>query len=218
MPGEARERLKAYQTVLATTVNAAQGRISLVDLITPVFAVADRRGASADAVLENRAAIVVLTFYVDGRYLWSVVPEARTWPRPSRRTVTLNQRTDLPKHFIISAALSANTGGPFADAVGLYKEVEDSKRGSGFSFNDLAADRAGSTLGTWAEGASTARALQSRLGTPLVERDIMPETDDLPEFLSAAEFERRFGGVGAPAYNGMTADIEKRIASLPLYR
>jgi hypothetical protein len=218
IPAEARERLKVYQTALAAAVNAGQGNVALVNLIRPVFAAANDRGATSDPVLENRAAIVVLTFYVDGRSLRSVVPEASNWPRPSRRTVVLNRRNDLAKHFIISAALSANTGGPFADAVGLYKEVSDSKGGSGFSFNDLAADRAGSALGSRAEGRASARDLQSRLSAPLRDRDIIPVTDDLPEFLQAAEFEKQFGGVGAPAYNRMMSDIEDRIASLSLYR
>jgi len=33
-----------------------------------------------------------------------------------------------------------------------------------------------------------------------------------------AEFKRRYGGIGAPAYNRMMDDIERRIAALPLYR
>ena len=160
----------------------------------------------------------MLTFYVDGRSLAEIVPEARSWPRASRRTVTLNRRDDFPKHFIISAALSANTGGPFADAVGIYKEVADSRGGSGFSFNDIAADRAGSRLGELAEAPQSARALQARLGVPLTERVLMPETSDLPEFMPEPEFKRRFGGVGAPAYARMMADIEARIAALPLYQ
>lgn len=218
IPEDARERLKIYQTALAAKVNTGQSNIGLVELMTPVFAVARERGATLDPVLENRAAIVVLTFYVDGRFLQSIVPEAKTWPRAPRRVVLLNGRNDLAKHFVVSAALAANTGGPFADAVGLYKEVADSKGGSGFSFNDLAADRAGSTLGSRAEGRDSARSLQTRLGAPLKDRDIVPETDDLPEFLSAAEFEREYGGVGAPAYNTLMADIERRIAAIPLYR
>jgi hypothetical protein len=32
------------------------------------------------------------------------------------------------------------------------------------------------------------------------------------------EFVRRFGGVGAPAYNALLADIDRRIAALPLLR
>ena len=119
---------------------------------------------------------------------------------------------------MISAALSANTGGPFADAVGIYKEVADARGGSGFSFNDIAADRAGSRLGELAEGRESARGLQARLGVPLKERVFMPDTSDLAESMSEPDFTQRFGGVGAPQYLRMMADIERRIAALPLYR
>ena len=218
MPPDARERLRVYQQALAGATRALpRGSVSLVRLLTPVFTVAATRGASSDPVVENRAAILVLTFYVDGRSLAQVMPEARSWPRAARRTVTLNGRNDLAKHFIISAALSANTGGPFADAVGIYKEVADSRGGSGFSFNDLAADRAGSRLGELAEGAQSARVLQARLRVPLTERVLMPETSDLPEFMPEPEFKRRFGGVGGPEYSahvGRHREADRRAPAL----
>ena len=219
IPPEGRERLRVYQRALADATGLLPtGRVSLADLLTPLFAVAAERGETADPVMENRAAILVLTFYVDGRSLADVVPEARSWPRAAGRAVTLNERGDFAKHFMISAALSANTGGPFADAVGIYKEVTDSRGGSGFSFDDIAADRAGSRLGELAEGRDSARRLQTRLGVPLRERVLMPETNDLPESMPEPEFKRRFGGVGAPAYARVMADSETRIAALSLYR
>jgi hypothetical protein len=133
--------------------------------------------------------------------------------------VTLNRRDDFPKHFMISAALAADAGGPLADAVGLYKEVEDSRGGSGFSFNDVAADRAGTRFGERAAASPvSARKLQQRLSAGVRERDLMPATEDLPEFMPEGEFKRRFGGIGAPAYKQMMAEIERRIASLALYR
>jgi hypothetical protein len=46
----------------------------------------------------------------------------------------------------------------------------------------------------------------------------MPPTQDLPEFLPESEFIKRFGGVDSPAYNNMMAQIDRRIAALPLYR
>jgi hypothetical protein len=46
----------------------------------------------------------------------------------------------------------------------------------------------------------------------------MPATRDLPEFMPEAEFKRRFGGIDAPAYKKMVAEIDRRIAALPLYR
>jgi hypothetical protein len=219
LPADARERLRVYQHALAdATRGLPAGEVSLAALLTPVFRVALERGAASDPVLENRAAILVLTFYVDGRSLGEVVPDARSWPRAARRAVTLDGRGDLPRHFMISAALSANTGGPFADAVGVYKEVADSRGGSGFSFVDIAADRAGSRLGELGEGRASARTTQERLSVPLTERVLMPATGDLPEFMPEAEFKRRFGGVGAPTYVRMIAEIDARIAALPLYR
>jgi hypothetical protein len=46
----------------------------------------------------------------------------------------------------------------------------------------------------------------------------MPDVADLPEFMPEAEFKRRYGGIGRPAYQRMMADIEARIASRPLFR
>jgi len=46
----------------------------------------------------------------------------------------------------------------------------------------------------------------------------MPPAGDLPEMLSAAEFKRRFGGVGEPPYRSMMQTIERRLAALSLYR
>jgi uncharacterized protein YlaN (UPF0358 family) len=46
----------------------------------------------------------------------------------------------------------------------------------------------------------------------------MPATADLPEFMQEADFKRRFGGIDAPEYKKMMAEIERRIAALPLYR
>jgi len=46
----------------------------------------------------------------------------------------------------------------------------------------------------------------------------MPPFADLPEFMPEPEFKRRYGGIGAPAYNAMMEDIERRIAALPVLR
>ncbi len=133
--------------------------------------------------------------------------------------VTLAGRTDFPQHFTISAALTATAGSPLSDAVGLYKEVDDARRGSGFSFNDIAADRAGTRFGALAMAGPDARArLETVLARGLREADLIPDVRDLPEFMAEPEFLRRFGGVGAPPYRRMMADIEQRIAALPLYR
>jgi len=44
------------------------------------------------------------------------------------------------------------------------------------------------------------------------------ERRKIPEFMPAKEFIRRFGGVDTPKYKQMMAQIERRFATLPLYR
>jgi hypothetical protein len=102
----------------------------------------------------------------------------------------------------------------------LFKEVDDSRGGSGFSFNDLAADRAGVRLGEKAtDSAASAKKLQQSLGRPgLSEADFMPSVEGLPEFMPEPEFKARFGGIGAPAYNNMMQEIERRVGALAFNR
>ena len=220
MPKAEQERLRAYhdRLVEVTSNPRLPRQVQLLDLVRPLTELAHKRSADADAAAENRAAIVALAFYVNGRGLAAIVPGAKDWPRAVPRKVTLAGRTDFSQHFTISAAIAATAGSPLSDAIGVYKEVEDSQGGSGFSFADLAADRAGSVFGQHAtRSASTARALQARLRSS-AEADFVPRADDLPEYLQEAEFKRRFGGVGAPPYARMAAEIERRIGALALYR
>lgn len=221
LPREDQERLKAYQDRLAAVSRQFPGgaSVSLADLLTPLFKLAAERGASGDPVAENRAVIVVVTFFVNGKGLGAIVPAARDWPQPPPRKIRLAGREDFPQHFTISAAIAANAGAPLADAIGLYKEVDDSRGGSGFSFNDIAADRAGTRFGELAVGSqSSALKLQRHVGAGVRDADILPPVADLPEFMPEAEFKRRYGGIGAPAYKNTMNDIERRVAALPLYR
>jgi len=216
------ERLRLYQTRLAEASALASGAgssVSLAELMRPLFQLAGERSATNDPVAESRSAIVVLAFHVTGQQLSTVIPQAKEWPQPAKSMVQLNGRDDFPKHFLVSAAVSANAGQSLANAVGLYKEIEDARGGSGFSFNDIAADGAGTRFGELATAnADAARKLQQRIAAGVTDADIMPETADLPEFMPEAEFVRRFGGVGAPEYKKMTEEIERRIAALPINR
>ncbi len=212
-------RLRAYHDRLVDAVAKAPNRVSLAALLPPLFQTVLERGAGGDVVAENRAAIVTLAFYANGTGLAAIAPAAAQWPQARRRTVTLAGRDDFPRHFLISAVIAAAAGSPLADAVGLYKEVDDSRGGSGFSFNDLAADRAGTRFGEIAgRSPERARNLAQALASGVKENDFMPDVVDLPEFIPAAEFKRRYGGIGGPRYNDMMATIEARVASRPLLR
>jgi hypothetical protein len=219
VPPEEQERLRAYHERLVEISRALSAKNhSMTELLVPLFKLAAERSDRKLAAAENRAALLVLTAYINGSGLDKLIPDAKSWPRPTKHGVLLNRRDDSAKHFIISAALAANAGGPLADAVGLFKEVADSRGGSGFSFNDLAADRAGSKFGEYAADRANAQALQKKLRAGVSERDIMPDAADLPESMQEKEFKRRFGGVDAPEYKKMIGEIERRVAALPLYR
>lgn len=212
-------RLRAYHDRLVETVAKSPNRVSLAALMPPLFQTVLERDARGDVAAENRAAILVLTFYANGVGLAKVAPAAAQWPQAPRRTVTLAGRDDFPRHFLISAAIAAEAGSPLADAVGLYKEVHDSRGGSGFSFNDIGADRAGTRFGEIAsQSPERARKLAQALASGVKESDFMPDVVDLPEFMPEREFKRRYGGIGGPGYNTMMATIEARVASRPLLR
>lgn len=214
------ELLRPYQAMLAERTRAqGRGPISLTALLQPMMQLAQERAQGTDAIAENRAALLVLTFHVLGERLSRTVPQAASWPRPIWQRVTLSGRADLAKHFMVSAAIAAHADTALADAIGLYKEVEDARGGSGFSFDDLAADRAGTRFGEAAtQDRQAAHALQVRVTDRLRESDIMPVVADLPRGLSAEQFAKRFGGIGEAPFEAMQQEIEQRIAALPIWR
>jgi hypothetical protein len=169
--------------------------------------------ASREAV---RAQLLVSAAWLAGKKLTALMPEAADWPALPRVRPTLHGRHDWAQHFMVSAALAAWAGEPLADAIGLYKELADARGGSGFSFGDLTADRAGTRLGEMA--AVDPERLAGLLARNPTDADLMPAAADLPENLSQREFQRRFGGVDAAAYREMVERIEARIEALPAYR
>ena len=219
------QRLRVYSDRLVELVARQPPGIDvpMVQVLGPLFALArERSTAGNDPAIENRAVLVALTLYANGRTVASVAPAARSWPRPRPMRMMLAARADFPLHFLVSALLAAEGTTPLTKAIGVYKEVADSRGGSGFSFNDMAANRAGTRFGERA--VQDPKRLQddlAQLGQPargLTDGDLLPRTDDLPEFMAEPDFLRRFGGVGAPGYNAMLADIDRRIAALPLLR
>lgn len=213
------QRLRPYSDRLVelSARQRAMVEVPLAPLLGPMFELARQRTtAGGDAAAENRAALLVLTLHANGRTVGSLAKAARSWPQPRPMRLLLGGRADFPLHFLVSATLASEGTTPLSKAVGLYKEVADARGGSGFSFNDMAANRAGTRFGEMAVQAP--QQLQDRMTLGVRDADLLPRTDDLPEFMAEPEFLRRFGGVGAPAYNALLADIDRRIAALPLLR
>jgi hypothetical protein len=204
--------LREAQATLAATLTQTREPAS------PLLPVLQRLlpATGDDRHQRRRAGLLVLAVHLTGKSLASVAPEAGQWPRAPARELTLGGRHDLAQHFVASAALAAWADEPVADAIGLYKELQDARRGSGFSFVDLAADRAGSRFGELV--VRQAEAIDRLLAMPLRETDLLPDVAGLPEYLREPEFRQRFGGPGQPAYQDLENEINRRLAGLPLYR
>lgn len=219
VPAEDAARLREFHTLLVDLTARQEGPVALPRLLAPLFELARARASGGDPVADNRAALLVLSSYVSGQRLDALVPGADAWPAARRLSVRLHGRVDLAKHFANSAALAATGGQAVAQAVGLFKEIDDSRGGSGFSFVDLLADEAGTRFGKRAtESRVMARAVQPLAAEAVADVDWMPLPDGLSEHMTEAEFNRRYGGVDGPGYRAVLADIARRIDAAAFYR
>jgi hypothetical protein len=196
---------------------------SLAAYLGPLFRLARERSATGDPVRENSAALLALGLYL-GDPLFDKLAGLGLKPDLLGRSlysqgVHLGGRQDLRLHFVISAGLKLLTDQGISTAIGEFKELLDAgKGGSGFSFVDLAADRAGVRFAeTAADPGGGARRLQELLSGNPSEQLFFPIVADLPENMPKAEFERRYGGVDSATYNGMVREIDRRIDLCPAY-
>jgi hypothetical protein len=212
-----------YARIAETTRSFRQGETSLASFLVPLFRQARERSASGDPADENRAAILALALYFGDprveRLVGPVIPPELKAHGIAKDHVRLGGRHDFVQHFVTSAGLHLAGGKDFADVLGTTKEIDDSDGGSGFSFTDLAADRAGVRFAEVAVASpANARRVQESLSGYIGERDFFPEVHDLPEGLTAAEFRSRYGDTQRPAYDQMVTEIDRRIATITLYR
>jgi hypothetical protein len=203
---EQRARVDHYLAHIARRLGPAGGA-GLVMVVQSVVAEAAARGGDPRA--ENRAAMLALAVHASekpelaARLLGISVP-------PGKPVIPVARgRQDLAQHWLISAAITLEAGSGTADAIGVFKEVLDSRGGSGFSFADLAADRSGVRFAQAA--IADPRRWQTRVARITGEADIIPSIDALPEKLQEPSFQRRFKARDNQAWAEMTAEIERRI-------
>ena len=224
LPAGEQERVVHYYDVLSEQGALHDGRNqSLAAYLQPLMADAAKRSIGASAIAENRAAIWALILYFsDGGFemlIGKVVSSERDLVR-SPSDVTLAGRRDLMAHFLSSAAVTLATEQGISIAAGEFKELLDSGNGgSGFSFVDVAADRAGVEFATLATASEAqARQLQQELGVSNSEVSFFPDTTGLPEGLSGEQFRQLYGDVESERYLQALANIDRRIAQLLIYR
>ena len=220
LPAADRQRALAYYHELSRVTRQAGRTASLSLLLGPLFQLATIRSAEGDAVAEHRALLMVVGTVLNRSAMHRLVGGDRADLGEGHYYVrwTLAGRSDLAQHFGISAAIAVAGGSVLADAIGAYKELDDSRGGSGFSFPDLLADRAGVELAKAAIGPEAIE-IQQRMSKPgLRESDFMPSLTDLPEGLMEMEFRQRYSDLDDARYGNVKREIDTRIELLPLHQ
>jgi len=204
--------------VLVAHTMPRRGDDRFVWIVQTAFAFARERSHWNRPVDENTAALLAVAILAgDLRIAALVGPvidrEMRGEAQRRMRNFRIDGRADWEKHLVISAALTILLNEAMDEMIGLMKEQLDSAGGgSGFSFSDLMADRAGSRLASRAvRDEVSARRLQDALADGFLIRDLFPPAHDLPEGIGEAELKHRYGGVGGAGYHRMEVKIEKKL-------
>jgi len=217
------ELSQATETHLRRLVTAGPGLPSGQPRFGALLQVAFAPLSGADKSSEvhnNRAAILALGLALGDESLARFVGLDRESElvRQSallRQGTTLREREDWTRHFFVSASLAVLEHPLVSDAGGLMKEQLDALTGgSGFSFCDFAADRAGVRFaGAATNSEKDASAMQGLLMGGFNVNDFFPAVDDLPENLTTEQFRSEYGSVGSQSYRQKIIEIETRLNS-----
>ena len=204
--------LRNSQAQLARILSeeSRRGAVPLATLLPQLL------GGNDASSAKSRAALLALAAYLIDKPLGDWIPEARQWPAAPPVRLLLQQRMDTTQHFIVSAMIAAWTDTRFANAIGVFKEFQDARTASGFSFADLAADRAGARFGKLA--VENPFRIKTTLAQNSKDETYLPPLNDLPEYLRESDLQRRFGNPNDPAYQAMVEEIDLRLRRGPLYR
>ncbi|WP_348734085.1 hypothetical protein [Rheinheimera texasensis] len=218
-----KELIEHYYALALQHSQQSAASQSLIHYLQLLLREADKRSEAKPelAVRENQAVILALAQLLGGRNLQLLVNEVKANPQGKTPRVTLARRPDLQQHFIYSATLQVLGSQRLSSAVGEAKELLDSlKGGSGFSFVDLLADRAGIRFARLAVATpESARALQQFFATTeRTEQELFPSKSRLPEGLPQEMFEQQYQSIDSAVYQQMVAEIDRRLNALPLYQ
>jgi hypothetical protein len=219
-----KKRVILYANRIAQVAPPRKGQktLPLSVLLQQLFSLARERSEKGeDPVMENRAVILSASLFSSGVDLSVVLGKDAVLavrPRIQAKQVSLSGRHDLMRHFLTSAGLALTAGVEKAHKVGMEKELSDARGGSGFSFVDLTANRAGIQLAV----SSTvfkeeALLIQARMSRIKKDTDIMPLTPGLPEGLSEREFTRRYKNTQSKSFRVISQTIDDRIDHCPVY-
>jgi hypothetical protein len=208
--------------LVASASSLPSGELRFGALMQTAFAPLTTGSSQRKLVAHNRAAILALGIAIGHERIARYVDldtdtELLNKAILLRQGTSLRGREDWARHYTLSAALAVLENPMVSDAAGLIKEELDAlARGTGFSFGDLAADRAGVRFAEAAtHSEAEAEATQIRLQQGFVIDDFFPPASDLPENLTTEQFQRIYGAVGSQPYRRKFAEIEARLAQCP---
>lgn len=199
------------------------GEASLGYYLSSTLSLAKKRSyLNESPIKENRAAIIALAIFLGSPNFDTVVgaldEQTLVKCQPHKAKVTLANRNDLRLHFIFSAALKIISDSGLSFTIGEFKELLDSQQGeSGFSFADLAADRAGIRFAELALDKNGALRAHQMAAILMEELTFFPSIIGLPEGITQKDFDQH-GGINSDYYNQYLAIINQRIDDSPLYR
>lgn len=212
-----------YQVVQAYKPSAKQ--VSLTEYLNVAFSHARERTQNYDVevIQENQAAILALATYFGSYRLRMMMGSNELTDGHSKRNsakATLGDRVDLQQHFIYSAAIEVFSSQGISDLIGEVKELLDtSEGGTGFSFADLQADKAGVKFAQLATANDlSALKVQKLLANTNSEQDIFPAVTNLPEGIKINDFDLSYQNVESSQYQLILDEISSRLAQVPLYQ
>lgn len=181
--------------------------------------VAANRADNSNLETEYKNALWALAVaFASKRFIYYANPGVKLHQVPNMPPMLLNGRRDLTLHFLYSAVLQMLGNTQLSQQIGNLKEIMDADRdsgGSGFSFVDLAADRAGTHF---AEHLPSITPQQlNRFNSLTFEQAIMPPTQDLPEGLTEQQLQQQLGGYNGAGFKQLEQEITGRINALKLY-
>ncbi len=213
-----------YDHLLTTTRLMLDSKIpvSQFEYLKLVLEKAGQKSNNTNAQDENIYALLALGLLVGDYELKRAINSVVHVKNLSERShnVILANRHDLNLHFIYSVILTILSNQGVTVSIGEIKEVSDSgKGGSGFSFVDLAADRAGIRFAEFATGNQvTAKLVQNNILQLNSESGMFPDTEFLQEGLSEEQFKKSYRDRESADYKSVIDEIDRRIAGLAIYR
>lgn len=189
---------------------------SLLLPIQQLAQLASVRSLQHDPALENAAMIWALAIRFGSQRFARL---ANVTDSTTKLGVRIREREDLALHFLYSAILAQVGNENLSFNIGELKEVLDSGAGgSGFSFVDLMADKAGIAFAQkLTRSDADAVSAQQVLANARSERAFFPFSHDLPEGFSQSQFARVFTSIDDKTYTSLAAVIDTRIAAVALH-